>query len=565
MFLACGFTPLHLETLLAAHLQRRLPNRRVTVNTGLYADLPGTLEKLADTDCLGVAVALEWEDCDPRLGYRSAGPWGPEAVADILGAAPRVLSRITAALEKIPASVPVALSLPTLPLPPIFHTSGWQAAAAELALRRDVLEFALHVSERKGLLLSNLWRMDEESPAAARLDLKSDLAVGLPYSVSHADAIAGALTHLLMPSPPKKGLITDLDDTLWHGLAGEIGPDQVSWDLASHHQLHGLYQKVLASLAEEGIFIGIASKNDPAVVERALKRPDLLLPPSRVFPVEVHWNAKSASVGRILGKWNVGADSVVFVDDSPMELAEVAAAHPGIECLHFPANDPPAGLALFRRLRDLFGKPHLSGDDALRLESIRQNTAFQQSAGGASAESFLQAAAATISIDFCPASSDPRILELVNKTNQFNLNGVRYNEAEWCQRRSRDGALLAAASYQDKFGPLGKIAVIAGRQDGDVLYIYTWVMSCRVFSRRIEHQCLKWLFEKFRARQIAFDFVPTPKNGPLQQFFESLTGVTPATPVVLSREQFEGSCPLLYHRVVETSPDINSWIPTQLA
>jgi len=109
----------------------------------------------------------------------------------------------------------------------------------------------------------------------------------------------------------------------------------VSWDLAGHHQLHGLYQLLLAALAEEGVLIGVASKNDPASVQQAFLRKDLLVRPNQIFPMEVNWNAKSSSVERILRTWNIGADSVVFVDDSPMELAEVAAALPGIECVRF--------------------------------------------------------------------------------------------------------------------------------------------------------------------------------------------------------------------------------------
>ena len=169
-----------------------------------------------------------------------------------------------------------------------------------------------------------------------RLDLKSDLAAGLPYSLAHADALAAALAQLLARETPKKGLITDLDDTLWNGIVGEVGPQGVNWDLASHQQIHGLYQKLLASFSEEGVLVAIASKNDPRVVEEALDREDMILKRRHVFPSEVHWKAKSGSVERILRTWNVGADSVVFVDDSPMELAEVAAAHPGIECILFP-------------------------------------------------------------------------------------------------------------------------------------------------------------------------------------------------------------------------------------
>lgn len=552
--LACGFTPLHMQTFLSAHLQQSLPERRVIVSTGLYGDTAGTLERLVDSSTQAVALALEWPDLDSRLGYRGAGKWGPAALPDILGTVQASLDRIRAAIDGIPGGVRVVACMPTLPLPPVFHTPGWQASEAELVLHQMAAEFAVQTSRRPGSAIVNAGRLAEASPAEDRLDLKADLLTGLPYTPRHADAVGALMAPLLAPPPPKKGLITDLDDTLWHGIVGEIGADAVSWDLASHHQLHGLYQNLLAALAEEGVLIAIASKNDPDAVQQALKRPDLLLPAGRVFPVEANWSAKSASVARILETWNIGADSVVFVDDSLMELAEVSAAHPGIECIPFPTSDYAAACRMLTRLRDLFGKPRLSDEDALRLESIRRNAAFQASAASAAAgetapEAFLEGASATVTLDFDLSSSDGRALELVNKTNQFNLNGVRFTAADWNQRLSHTGAFLITVSYRDKFGPLGKIAVLQGRHDGDVLHIGVWVMSCRAFSRRIEHQCLKTLLECSGAREIRLGFRPTPKNGPLQEFLESITGRRPDGPVVVARDEFEAHCPPLYHRV----------------
>lgn len=566
--LVCGFTPLHLETFLAAHLQLRI-GRRAAVRTGLYGNAVETLESVKGGEVEAVAAAIEWQDLDPRLGFRSAGGWGPAALADIVSVVRATLERMAAAIEKIAAAeggTAVVCSLPTMPLPPLFHTSGWQMSEEELALERELADFAARCFRYRGFSLVNRQLLADESPAGERYDFKSDLLTGLPYTVAHADRVAAALARLAVPQAPKKGLITDLDDTLWHGLVGEVGPENVSWDLASHQHLHGLYQKLLASFAEEGVLVGIASKNDPAFVSEALARPDMLLPRDRVFPVEVHWNAKSGSVGRILEAWNIGADSVVFVDDSSMELAEVSAAHPGIECIRFPAGDVAAGYALLRRLRDLFGKPRLAEEDAIRLESIRQGAAFREAAGqGNQAEDFLAHAEAVLTLDFDATAGDPRTLELVNKTNQFNLNGIRHTEMEWSNRLTRPGAVLLAASYRDKFGPLGKIAVIEGREEAGILRVGTWVMSCRAFARRIEHQCLKALFARTGAGKIVFDFAPTAKNGPIREFLASMGGGAPEGAVELTRARFEEMCPPLYHRTEETQTSKETWTQSQPA
>ncbi len=564
--LACGFTPLHVQTFLAARLQQALPDRRVTITPGLFGSLAGTVEGVRELQADAVAIVLEWSDLDPRLGFRSAGAWGPAAVADMVAEARKMADRIAEAVGAVPAGIPVGVCLPTLPLPPVFHAPGGQAAAAELSLQGVVFDFAARVSRRRGCAVVNGGRLDETSPPGMRLDLKSDLLAGLPYTLPHAAAIGEGLARVLAPKPPKKGIITDLDDTLWRGLVGEIGPSQVSWDLGSHSQIHGLYQKLLASLAEEGVLVGVASKNDSAVVEAVFQRGDLLLPSERVFPRVVHWEAKSGSVSSILRAWNIAADSVVFVDDSSMELAEVAAAHPGIECLRFPKDDYAAGFNMLRRLRDLFGKAQLSREDSIRLESIRRGAQFQElESGGSAADAFLAQAEALITFDWNLSGDDPRTLELVNKTNQFNLNGIRCAHAEWNRRLSRPGALLAAVSYQDKFGPLGKIAVIQGIQEGERLHIETWVMSCRAFSRRIEHQCLKSLFECSGAAEIFFDFQPTARNGPLQDFLEGIAEAKPAGPFSVTRSQFEGKCPRLYHRIAESQVSLNPWTKSQPA
>lgn len=545
--LACGFTPLHFETFLAAHLQMAMPQRKVLVTTGLFGDLTGTLEKLSDTGADAIAVAIEWPDLDQRLGYRSFGGWGPAQEADIVKQAQGTLARMRAAIERLP-SIPVAISLPTLPLPPAFHTPGWQASAAALEIQHAVACFAAEAGRRPMHRTLNAQCLADRANA---LDLKTEIMAGFPYTLAHADALGQGLARLIQPPAVKKGLITDLDDTLWIGLVGEEGPNGVHWDLANHGALHGLYQQVLAGLAAQGTLVAIASKNDPEVVERALNRTDLLLRKESVFPVEVGWHAKSESVGRILKTWNIGADSVVFVDDSPIEVAEVKAAWPEIECRLFPKTDHAAAHRLLHELRDLFGKSLLSAEDALRLDSIRRSAKVAESAAetGVSADEFLAAADSMMTVEFNPAAEDTRVLELVNKTNQFNLNGVRHTEAEWRRDLENPGSFVMVVSYKDKFGALGKIAVLKGAAANGHIDVSAWVMSCRAFSRRIEHRSLEILFERFGAGEIRFQFEPTPKNSPLREMFEGFLDTVPQGKFSLSRARFAERVPTLNHKV----------------
>lgn len=551
--LVCGFTPLHLRTFLLAHLLVKLPNSDVEIPVGLFGDLLGNAERTAESSMEAAAVAIEWSDLDPRLGVRQLGGWAPGVFSDILATVRHSTERLEASLHKLSASSPVALALPTLPIPPIDLPRGWQAGAFELALDQEVARLASQASRINEVRILNSRRLDALSPHGGRFDVKSELLTGFPYRLQHAETLAGLLSSLLVSTSPKKGLITDLDETCWKGILGEVGVEGISWDLSGHGQVHGIYQQFLHALAQRGILIGAASKNDSSLVQMAFQRPDLCLPAKSVFPIEAHWRPKSESVRHILHAWNVGADAVVFVDDSPMELAEVQAAHPGIECILFPGQDPAAVFELLTHLRDLFGKSVLSEEDRIRSESIRASAVLKDTFlnNPVSYEDVLRGAEAKIHFRLGNDEKSARAFELINKTNQFNLNGRRYSESEWKKSLIQPGAFLLTVLYQDKFGPLGEIAALLGRQLPDrTLQISAWVMSCRAFSRRIEHQCVRYLFSKFRPERIGFDWLETPRNGQLREFLGSFGVLKPQ--VQLTREQFDASCPVLSHSIEET-------------
>jgi len=552
-FLACGFTPLHLQTFFAAHLRTLHPHSRVDITTGLFGDLAGNLERLSPSDLDALAVVVEWQDLDPRLGIRSLGGWRSTDSSDIVKSAGKSAARIGGILKRLASSLPVCVCFPTLPLPPLFITRSEQSSVHELQLREMVASLASATSGERSVRIVNGQCLDELSPLGGRFDMDSEVMAGFPYTLAHASIVAELLAALIHNPGPKKGLITDLDDTLWAGILGEVGVDGLAWHMDQHAHVHGLYQQMLTSLASAGILIGVASKNDPALVEKAFARGDLILPRESVFPFEVHWDRKSGSVQRILETWNVGPESVVFVDDSPMEIAEVGAAFPGLECLLFPGNDYRALWKLLKRLRELFGKSAVSEEDSLRLRSIRDASAFRKHSGstGGSLDDFLRDAEARILFTMDKQSGDARALELINKTNQFNLNGRRLNDSAWLGFLKKPGAFLVTATYEDKFGPLGKIAVLMGRQEDRRLAIDAWVMSCRAFSRRIEYQCLKYLFEKFKAEAIVFDFEATPRNGPLQEFFRPWLDGVPTGTFSLSRRSFFEKVPTLFHHIEE--------------
>jgi FkbH-like protein len=204
----------------------------------------------------------------------------------------------------------------------------------------------------------------------------------------------------------------------------------------------------------------------------------------------------------------------------------------------------------------LFGKASVSSEDKLRLESIRVNSAFQNELTNVDgfSEALLERAQAKVTFSAAKNGGDARALELVNKTNQFNLNGRRLTEAEWHSYLGQNGSFLVTASYDDRFGSLGKIAAVIGRQSASVLHVDRWVMSCRAFARRIEYQTLMFMFDKFEATAISFDYEKTERNAPFTKLISDLCPNHPSTGCELTREHFLAVCPRLFHQVLE-APD----------
>lgn len=546
--LLCGFTPLHFETFLKAHLALRFPKNAVRVRTGLYGDPEGNIQRARKEAADGAVVVIEWSDLDARLGFRASAGWSQQTLEDIVAQAAEKCGRLAGGLADLADTMPVAVAGPTIGFPHLTSTPPSQANTLELELDSILAQFRKKIGKHRNIRLVSASALAMASPYAARHDVKMDLLTGFPWTNAHADTVAEISVGCLFPLEAKKGIITDLDHTLWKGILGDDGVSGVSWSLEGKSQIHALYQQTLASLADSGVLVAIASKNDPALVREALKRSDILVTDARIFPIEASWGLKSDAVGRILQAWNIGEDAVAFVDDSPMELAEVAEKYPRMECIPFPAGDPAAGAKLLTTLRTRFGRREIREEDRLRLQSLRAAADFREQGSGESSSDFLSRLDAKITFE--AAGTDKRAFELVNKTNQFNLNGARYTESDWLSVVNRPGGFLANVSYEDRFGPLGKIAVVGGHCEDDDCVVDIWVMSCRAFSRQIEFQTVKKLLEKTGARGIRFGYRATERNGPVRDFLTHFfNGAAASGELYLRADDFNRLCPPLFHQV----------------
>lgn len=549
IFLVTGFEPLHLLTFLRAHLRVTLAGRAVEIQTGLFEDLSGSLLALASNASRIGVVAFEWADFDARLGIRTSYRWQSGMDEDICAEVVKRSAFFLELLSQIPADKLVVISPPTLPFFSPSYLPPARAGRVFLSVQESVGRFISEVSRLMNVRVINADTLNLASSYGVRFDPKATLMSGFPYQLPHASVLGGLMANLVCPRSPKKGLITDLDNTLWNGILGEDGMEGVSWDLDRGGQVHGLYQMFLGEIARAGVLMGVASKNDPQLVKEIFARRQLALDPKHLFPIEAGWGEKSEAVSRILRRWNIGAGDVVFVDDSPMELAEVKQKHPDIECIRFPQA---AGeiLDFLRILSEWFGRDTLTTEDSIRSQSIRNTVPLGDS--DSQRMEFLKTCDAVLAItnEYDPTDSRPH--ELINKTNQFNLNGVRYTKVDLDALLQQSDRLYLAFEYADKFGPLGRIAVLIGQRTGVTLRVTTWVMSCRAFSRNIEYRCLEVVFEHCGIDVIEFDFATTPRNSPFASFLSRIADAGRVT-----KKCFHATKPEMFHKLELPKDGIN--------
>lgn len=346
--------------------------------------------------------------------------------------------------------------------------------------------------------------------------LSSYLANGCPIAGTSLSAVAEAIVEraaTLRPEPCKV-LVTDFDNVLWDGVIGDDGLEGIACGPEGPGFPHFLYQSLLAKLRREGALLASISRNDREVALLPFRGGHTLLKEEDFVAILCTYGAKSAQMAELARNLNLGLDSFVFVDDNPVELAEMAAALPAVRCVPFPprAENLPA---FFARLALLFARPLVTAEDRERTQMYRRRLEGMAPADlkGADLSSFLRDLRMQLAIHDVTHGDRARAVQLINKTNQFNLNGTRLADAEVAVLLAAGGRLFAA-SLDDRNGTHGQILACLLNTESAVVSL---VMSCRVFQRRVEYAFLTWLAgQPSPPRQ--FHFVSTDRNHPLREF-----------------------------------------------
>lgn len=319
----------------------------------------------------------------------------------------------------------------------------------------------------------------------------------------------------------KKGLVLDLDNTLWGGVIGDDGPENiVLGPEESEGQAYTEFQRYIRQHKELGVVLCVDSKNEEENALAGLNHTDSVLRPDDFVEIRANWEPKDQNFWEIAASLNLLPESLVFVDDNPAERHIVreqikAVRAPEIGTIH-------EYIGVIDR-SGFFETTVISKDDLKRNEMYMENRKRQKlQESFADYHEYLLSLKMKATIrEFEPVYM-ARIAQLTNKSNQFNLTTRRYTQAEIEETAADHSYITLYGKLEDRFGDNGVVSVVIGHVQGDVCHIDLWIMSCRVLKRDMEFAMMDALAKKCiesGIRRIVGYYYPTAKNGMVREFY----------------------------------------------
>lgn len=382
--------------------------------------------------------------------------------------------------------------------------------------------------EAKNTFLIDLDALQTALGRSTFADPKLYYVAKMPISLAALPAAAKLVVDVVrsLQGTVKKCLVLDLDNTLWGGVIGDDGLSGIQiGELGTGHAFSD-FQKWLKELKNRGILLTVCSKNNEDTAKEPFeKHPEMVLRLEDFSMFVANWEDKARNIRTIQQALNIGMDSMVFLDDNPFERELVRTMIPEITVPELP-EDPALYLQYLRGL-DLFETASYSREDAGRTEQYRekaQRAAFE--AAFQSYDDYLEALQMRASAAAFDPFHYPRIAQLTQRSNQFNLRTVRYTEAEIETLAQDDSRIGLYFTLKDKFGDHGLISVVVlEKQPEDTLFISEWLMSCRVLKRGME----EFIVDKILSvaaqqgfRRVVGEYIPTPKNAMVKDLYEQL-------------------------------------------
>lgn len=355
-------------------------------------------------------------------------------------------------------------------------------------------------------------------------DERKWLTVRMPIASQHLDNLVREWLKFVQPLTGRiaKALVVDLDNTLWGGVIGEDGMEGIKLGLEYPGAAFQELQRALLDLYARGILLAICSKNNQDDAMEALgKHPGMVLQPSHFAAMRINWGDKSQNLREIAAELNLGIDALAFLDDNPLERRQVRATLPEVFVLDLPSD--PMDFARTVRECPVFERLALSTEDRQRGAMYQAQQERRQLEGNITSRvDFYWSLQQEAEIAPMTKSTLPRIAQLTNKTNQFNLTTHRYTEEQLFELAKSPDWHCFSVRVRDRFGDNGLVGVAITHDQAETCEIDTFLLSCRVIGRTIETAFLWFLAEHARARgaqRLQGWFLPTKKNAPARDFY----------------------------------------------
>lgn len=381
----------------------------------------------------------------------------------------------------------------------------------------------------------------ESSYPVARYRLPAGQVLGhVPLAPEGYAALGTALVRArhAQRRAPLKVVAADCDGTLWRGVCGEDGAHGVIVTPA-----HRALQEALVRLADRGVLICLCSKNRAEDVWAVFEtNPGMVLRRDQIATSRIDWTPKSANLRALAAELNLGIDAVALLDDNPVECAEVAANCPEAIALQLP-EDSSIWIDWLRHLW-LFDATPKTAEDARRTELLRENSAREAFRGHAgSLAEFI--AGLQLRVEIAPAKPDdlPRLAQLTQRTNQFNLTTRRRTEAELDRFLTAEGGQALAVRVSDRFGDYGLVGLVLFHAAASIVTVDTFLLSCRVLGRGVEHQVIAELgrrADEAGADTVELRFAASERNEPAAAFYRELGGGSSAPSLRLRSATLQG-------------------------
>ena len=319
----------------------------------------------------------------------------------------------------------------------------------------------------------------------------------------------------------KKCLVLDCDNTLWGGIVGEDGPTGIQLGTQYPGSAFVAFQREILNLHERGVILAVCSKNNEADVREVFRsHPEMVLRESHIAAWQVNWDDKATNIRRVASELNIGLDSLVFVDDSEFECGLIRDQVPEVEVVTLTGE--PAGFVDGLQARGFFDTLSLSAEDRERgrmYAGERQRRHLEETS--ASLEDYLVKLGIEAEITPANARTIPRVSQLTQRTNQFNLTTRRYTEGD-IQRMVEDPAVdVLTVTVRDKVAPLGLVGVAIVNYGETRASIDSFLLSCRAIGRGVEQALLSTVTARAAergCRAVEAQFIPTKKNGLAAEF-----------------------------------------------